>query len=138
MRVTRATGDRAAIHRHILAEHVAIADYQARGLTLVFLVLRRIADGGELEHLVAGAQHRGAVDHGMRADPAARTDGHLGADDRERTDLDVVGNPRLGRDDCARVDACHGRQPQTGSIGVALSASGNSIISADAASASPT
>ena len=44
--------DGAAVDGAELADHVAIADLQARRLAGVFLVLRRLADRGELEDLV--------------------------------------------------------------------------------------
>ena len=65
----------AAIHGGELAEHVAIADLEARGLALVLEILRRITDGRELEDLVAGADGGGAVDDRVRTDPGARADG---------------------------------------------------------------
>ena len=37
------------------AEHVAVADLEAGRLALVFEILRRVADRGELENLVARA-----------------------------------------------------------------------------------
>ena len=65
---------RAAIHGGELAEHVAIADFEARGLALVLEILRRVADGGELEDLVARADGGGPVDDRVRPDPGAGAD----------------------------------------------------------------
>ena len=42
----------AAIERHEFADHVAVADLEPGRLAAVLLVLRRVADGGELEDAV--------------------------------------------------------------------------------------
>jgi hypothetical protein len=47
-----------AIDRHVLAKGVALADHHPRRLAGGLLVLRRIADRGELEHPVVGAERR--------------------------------------------------------------------------------
>ena len=67
---------RAAIHGGELAKHVAIADLEPRGLALVLEVLRRVADGGELEDLVVGADGGRALDDRVRSDPGAGADAH--------------------------------------------------------------
>ncbi len=46
----------------------------------------------------------------MRPHDRARADGHVRPDHRERADLDVVGEPRLGGDLRERMDARHPRQ----------------------------
>ena len=104
MRVTLAAADRAAIDRAELAEHVAVADLEARRLARVFLVLRRVADRGELEHLVLAPERGRPVDHGMRPDPAAVADLDAGADDGERADHDAFADLRIRRNDRARID----------------------------------
>ena len=71
----------AAIHGDGFAKHIAVADLEARRLAVVFLVLRRIAQRGELEYLVVGADARRAVDHRMRAYPGAGADDDIRADD---------------------------------------------------------
>ena len=55
MLVTPPPLDGAAVDGGELAEHVAVADLEARRLALVLLVLRRVADRGELEDLVVRA-----------------------------------------------------------------------------------
>src|SRR4029077_11026124 len=100
---------RAAIHGAALAEHVAIADDELRRLAAGFLVLRRIADGGELENPVVLADGGRAVDDRVRPDDGARTDLHLRADDAEGTYRDIGCKPRIGRDDGTCVD--HGALP---------------------------
>ena len=67
----------AAIDGAELAEHVAVADLEPRGLALVLVVLRRIADGRELEDLVARAHAGGAVDDRVRADQVPGADHHV-------------------------------------------------------------
>jgi hypothetical protein len=94
----------AAVDGAALAEHVAVADREQRRFAAVFLVLRRIADRGELEHAVVGAQGGRAVDDRVRPDDTARTDAHLRTDDAERPDAHVRGELGLRRNDRARVD----------------------------------
>src|SRR5258708_184030 len=118
----------AAIHRDGFAKHVAVADFEKRGLALLFLVLRRVAQGSELKNLVAGADARRSVDHRVRADPSAGADDHIRTDDRERTDLDVRRYLRLRRYHRARID--HPASP----FGFEPLVSGATMISADATS----
>ncbi len=80
---------------HVFAEHVAVADLEPGRLALVLLVLRRIADARRTGRPVVGAERGRAVDHRMRTDPARGPMHHVGADDGERPDLDVVGELRL-------------------------------------------
>src|SRR3970040_2207344 len=63
-----------AIEGAELADGVAVADFPPRRRPLVLLVLGNLADGGELEDAVALADARVAGHHGMRADPAPRSD----------------------------------------------------------------
>ena len=70
---------RAGMDRDLLADHVARADREPRGLALVLHVLRDLADGGEREDHRARAHLRVARDHRVRAQarrrrPAARSD----------------------------------------------------------------
>src|SRR5205823_8512392 len=115
---------RAAVHGAAFAKHIAVADRKEGRLTLVFLVLWRIADRCELEEAVVGADGGRPVDHHMRSDHRTRADAHPGTYDAERPDADVGRELGLGRDDRARIDH--------------LEASGASIISACATSCSPT
>ena len=100
----------AAIHRGEFAEHVAIADLETRRFALVLEILRRVADRGELEDLVAGADAWSGplmTACGPIQVPAPML--HAGADDRVRTHGHVGGELRLGRDDGAGVDSAHDR-----------------------------
>jgi hypothetical protein len=125
---------RAAIHGGEFTEHIAIADFEARGFAGVFEILRRIADGGELEDLVARADGRLAVDHRMRSYPGAGPYAHTIADDGVRTYRDIGGNLGLGRNDGARIDATHVQV----TVGEVLLVSGATIISAEVTTSSPT
>ncbi len=99
-----ATRGRAPVHGAELTKHVAVTDAQLGGLTLVLLVLGRRADGGELKDLVVLTDTGRALDHSMCADGAARTDDHIGADDRKGTDGDSGGELRPGRYQRVRID----------------------------------
>ena len=78
----------AGVDGDVLADGVAVADLQPRGLAGVLLVLRRGADAGEREEAVVPPDGGVAVDHAVRADLAAGADAHLRADHGVGTDLD--------------------------------------------------
>ena len=67
-----------------LADRVAVADLQTRGLARVFFVLRSCSQRTELEDAVVFANARMALDHAVRANRRARADLHMGADNRIR------------------------------------------------------
>ena len=80
---------RAAVERAELADGVAVADLEPRGLALVLLVLGGLADRAEMEDAVVAADARVA-----RRSPRARRSrcprrSPRAADDRVRADLDV-------------------------------------------------
>src|SRR5690606_21305259 len=77
---------RAAVDGRVLAYRVAMADHEACRLARVFLVLRRIAYGGELKDVVVFADRRRPFDHGMRLDARAAADLDVVADDGKGTD----------------------------------------------------
>ena len=99
----------AAIHGGELAEHVAIADLEPRGLAVVLEVLRRVADRRELEDLVAGADARRALDDRVRTDPGPGADAARRPDDRVRAHRDVRGQLRLAVKRW-RADRCRSRR----------------------------
>src|SRR5690606_3557461 len=68
----------AAVERAKLANGVVIANFQLRGFSAVFLVLRHFADGTELVNRVALAYPGVFTDHHMRADPRAGADFNTG------------------------------------------------------------
>jgi hypothetical protein len=73
----------AAIDRATLSKHVSVANLEACGLAIVFLVLRRIANGSKLKKPVVGSDSRRTIDDHVRTDDGARTDLHVRADDAE-------------------------------------------------------
>ena len=82
--------DRAAIERAVLADRVAVADDEPRPLAGVLLVLRIVADRGELEDVVVGADDGRALDDDVRLDARAARDLDVGADDGVGADVDVA------------------------------------------------
>src|SRR5690606_36170660 len=104
---------RPAADRAVLANGVAVADREARRLARVFLVLRIVADGGELVDAIVPADHRRTLDHDVSGDPRAAADAHVVADDRVGADLDVLGQLCRSGHDGSRVnphDAAPGAQ----------------------------
>src|SRR5690606_18277063 len=78
-----------------LADGVAAADHEARGLARVFLVLRYAAQGSELENRAVVAYRRVPFDHAMRAHAGARAYGDLRPYDRIGADRGARIEPRL-------------------------------------------
>src|SRR5688572_28793532 len=96
--------DRAAIQRAVLADRVAVADDELRALAVVLLVLRIVADRGELEDVVVDADDGRTFDDGMRLDASAAADLDVGSDDRVRADVDARVDLRGRIDDGSRID----------------------------------
>ena len=88
----------AAIEGDEFADHVAVANLQARLFTVEFLVLRRRAERGELPDPVVAADPGRPVDDHVRPDRRAIADFHILADDAESADADVAADFR------ARID----------------------------------
>ena len=136
------SGHGAAVHGDRFAEYVAIADFQAGGLAFVLLVLRRIADRGELINLVVGADAGRTIDDRVRPHPSAGANHHAGADDTERSDFGIRSNLRLRRDHRARID--HPSSPDAPAtlaselLAPGTLVSGATMISADATTAPST
>ncbi len=95
---------RAAAERAEFADRIAVADHEARRLAGVFLVLRIVADRGELVDAVVLADTRRPVDDDVAADARTGTDLDVIADDRVRTDFDVGGNICAAGDDSRCMD----------------------------------
>src|SRR5215469_10211270 len=70
----------AAVDRAALAKHVAVADLEPGRLAAILLVLRRIAQRGELMNPVTRPDRGRAVDDDVRPDDRAGTDTDIGAD----------------------------------------------------------
>ena len=71
----------AAVEGAVFADDVAVTDLQCAVFARIFFILRRLAEGGELEYLVVPADARGAVYNDVRSYPGAIADLHLRADD---------------------------------------------------------
>src|SRR5690606_38843262 len=94
----------AAIDRAVLPDQVAVADLQQRGLTLVFLVLRVLANRGELVDPIAAADPGRPTDHDVRSDPGIVADLDVGPDDGVRPDRYIFPELCRGVDDRCRMD----------------------------------
>jgi hypothetical protein len=98
---------RATVDGHELADDVVVAHLEAALHGAVLQVLRRGADGGVCQEVVARAQ-RGAAGHeAVRADARVRADLHAALDDRVRADLDRVVQLRVRVDDRGGMDLAH-------------------------------
>src|SRR5690606_24489486 len=96
----RATADGA-----VLADRVAVADREPGGLVPVLLVLRIVADGGELVDAVVLPDPRGSLDHDVARDARPRPDLDVLADHGVGADLHAFADDRGIRDDGRRMDA---------------------------------
>src|SRR6185295_6040019 len=92
-----------AVQRHVLPDHVPVADREPRRLAAIFLVLWRAAHGCELEHHVVRAQLGRALDNDVRTDARPRSDLHALTDHRIGADLDVLREHSLRRDQRRRM-----------------------------------
>ena len=90
-----------------LADGVAVANHQLRGLTGIFLVLRHSAQGAELENPVVRTDGRVALDHAMCAHSGACAHGDMWADDRIRPHADRRVQVRALCNDGCGVDQAH-------------------------------
>src|SRR5690606_27655906 len=93
------TGQAAAFHGTpvdgaVLADDIAIADLEPRGLAPVGDVLRRVAERAELEHAIVAPDAGRAAHHHVRAEPGAVADLDVGPDDGVGTDLDPLAETR--------------------------------------------
>jgi hypothetical protein len=91
-----------------LADGVAVPDLEAGRLAGVLLVLRHVAERGELEHPVVAPHARVAGDDDVRPDVGPGPDLDVLADDAVGPDLHVLGEPRTGRDDGGGMNSRHG------------------------------
>ena len=81
--------DRAAVDRDELADHVVVADLEARGFAAIRLVLRRAAEARLSDDEVVRADACVPVEHDLRPDACAVADAHVRTQDGVGTDLDV-------------------------------------------------
>ena len=82
---------RSAVNRHVLAKNIAVADFQARRLTVVFEVLRSFAEYGALVDGISGAHREGAAKIGVSANRALRANSNRPFDHHVRAHGYVVG-----------------------------------------------
>src|SRR5690606_36237315 len=113
----------AAVERDEFADDIAVADFEARGLVMEFLVLRHGTERGELPDAVVLADPRVAFDDHMRADAGAVADFNIGADDAVGTDADVRADPCAGIDECGGMDHHSLRSAQSNSASATTSPS---------------
>ena len=92
------------MNRDELAEHVAVADDEARRLAPVLQVLRRHAERPERVQHVVVAELRVAVDDARRADPVVAAEADVGADGGVRADDRARAEDRRRVHDGGRVD----------------------------------
>jgi hypothetical protein len=94
----------AAIDRAIFAYGVTVADDELGRFALIFLVLRDIANGCELEYAVVFTYARRAVDDHVRSDPRAAVDLNVRTDYGERPHVNRGREAGPWIDHCARID----------------------------------
>ena len=84
------------MHRHVLAEHVVVANPQPGWLPVVLQVLRRLADHAAGVEPVVRADGRQTRQIDLRADDTVRADLHAFINDRVRPHSDRGVQLRLG------------------------------------------
>ncbi len=101
----RGTRGRAPMNGHMLANDIAVADFdRAASPGLETEILRRATDERTVSNLVIRPQANHAFDHGVRLDDSARSDFHFTADARKRPDLDVIAEACAGIDQGGGMD----------------------------------
>src|SRR5690606_39167140 len=95
----------AAVEGAELADGVAIAEHQPRGLVGVLLVLGCRAQRTELEDAVVAADHRRPFDGHVRTDLGAGADHDVRADHGKGADADILRDLRLRIDDGCGMDS---------------------------------
>ena len=95
------------VDRHVLADHVAVADDGRGRLAAVLAVLGDLADRAELEDPIARTDCRVPRHHRVRADHRACADPDVRTDDRERANLDVGSELRRRIDQRGGMDPRH-------------------------------
>src|SRR4029434_6499309 len=81
-----------------------VADPERRGLARILLVLRNLADGGELVDAVVRAHARMTGDDSVRPDPAASTHADVGADHGVGSYITLLADNRPRMHDGSRMD----------------------------------
>lgn len=94
-------------HRAVFADHVVVADNEARVFAAVLLVLRVAADARACIDHIALADNGAALNHDVAAKHGAGADLHFGPDKAEGADDDVVGDFSFGSNNGAGMNLCH-------------------------------
>src|SRR3989338_3081499 len=94
---------RAGIESAVFADGIVVADLEPRRLAGIFLVLRDLAQGTELEDAVLLSDTRMPVDHHMRTDHCSDADLDVLTDDGIRADFDIAGELGAGMNDSGWV-----------------------------------
>lgn len=100
----------AAMNGHLFAEDVAIADFDAGRLVVIFEMLRPFAQDSAGIDEVASAEGHGPEEIRAGADDAIIADGHGAIDDGEGADLDVLAKAGLWRNHGSGVNSATRRQ----------------------------
>src|SRR5690606_32853537 len=94
--------------RDIFTNGIAVADFQACRLALVFFVLRNAANGTKPIESIVGAYGGVAINDAMRSHDGAWSDGHMLAYDTVRPYRHIIGYLGTWRYDSGRVNTfCH-------------------------------
>src|SRR5216683_7464747 len=93
------------MNRDVLAEDVAVADFQPSRFTLVLQVLRLPAEDGVAENFIVGAHDERSDEMNPSPQDATRADPDVALDNDVRPNLDVIGQVGFRRDDGGGMDA---------------------------------
>src|SRR5690606_13248564 len=96
------------IESHEFAYRIAIANFQARSFTCVFLVLWRRTDRRKVDNRIVATFAGMTFDDDMRTDFSTCPYHHVRSNHRVRTHFDRVRELRLGINDGSRMYQCHG------------------------------
>ncbi len=105
-----------AMHRHVFAKNIVVANAQAGRLALVFHILRRVADDAARVKLVAPANLGHAHQINVRPDDAVGAQLHARLDHGVRADADVRAQLRRRMDDCTWMNHFRDRFPQNRAV----------------------
>jgi hypothetical protein len=95
----------AAMNRTVFTNHVVVSDLDFRfSFQRERKILRRRADNRSISDEIAGADRDISLNHNVRLHDCPITDGRLRTDHRERSDLDIGSNLRVGIDKGCRMN----------------------------------
>src|SRR5262249_21958752 len=93
------------MNRHMLSKDIVVADFQAGRLIAILEVLRPLPQNGAAEDDVAFPHPQRSAEVHVGPQDAPSPDTHFPFDNHVRTDLDIVGQSGLRRNDGRRVNA---------------------------------